>query len=185
MSPTQSQPSGKSRRSHRKQKCPVGLDWEESLGFQSHRTGPLPGAGVGRGALGRLLGGGGTGQLGSTGRSERREDILGGEDSPSNVRQWEYRNRLTYKGAEEPIVAIAKACAPGQWGRGCWVGASNGSGGPADRAPCPPTGAQKPASPARCPGAPCQPPCLCVCASSTGAVCVATSPSGTCRTRSS
>lgn len=40
--------------------------------------------------------------------SERREYILDGEDSPGNIWQWEYRNRLMYKRAEEQIGAIER-----------------------------------------------------------------------------
>lgn len=49
----------------------------------------------------------------------------------------------------------------------------------------PHTGARPPVSPAPCQGVPCPLQCLCVYASRAGAVCTETSPSGTCRTRSS
>lgn len=67
---------------------------------------------------------------------------------------------------------------------GCWSLGSDGGGFLLKRPPSS-AGAQTPASPARCLGAPCRPPCPCACASSTGAACAATSPSGTSGTRSS
>lgn len=51
--------------------------------------------------------------------------------------------------------------------------------------PPPFTGARPPASPAPCQRVPCPLRCLCVCASRVGAAYMETSPSGTCRTRSS
>lgn len=50
--------------------------------------------------------------------SERREAILGGEDSPSNVWQWEYRNRCMCKRAEEQVGAKCEGLCPWSVGQG-------------------------------------------------------------------
>lgn len=117
------------------------------------------------------------------GRSEkRRQGIQGGADSASKgvaVGMWKQDFCMRWGPGEQ-------AWTPGHVPQvmGCWSLGSDGGGFLLKR-PASSAGAQTPASPARCLGAPCRPPCPCVCASSTGAACAATSPSGTSRTRSS
>lgn len=127
----------------------------------------LAGAEAGRVSLGRLLGGGGTG------RGQRGEGKVSRVGWPvgAQVRQWEPGNG----------VCVRRGRRVDGWGHG----AAAGGGSVLMRPAAPPTGAQTPASPARCRGARCRPWCPCACASSSGAACAAASASSTCRTRSS
>lgn len=122
----------------------------------------------------------------------RREGVEGGEHSPSKGVVVEIgKQQVSVQGVRSPGWGPAEeAWNPSQvhrllpWGMG-QAGVTLGGGGAVLTMALPSAGARTPASPARCPRAPCQPLCLCVCASSTGAVCAATSPSTICRTPSS
>lgn len=144
--------------------------------FQGCGCRALTGEGARRGFLGSFL------EEVGWGRSKRRQGIQGGADSPSKgaaVGMWKQDFCMRWGPGEQ-------AWTPGHVPQvtGCWSLGSD-RGGFLLKRPASSAGAQTPASPARCLGAPCRPPCPCACASSTGAACAATSPSGTSGTRSS
>lgn len=124
-------------------------------------------------------------------RQGQREGVFAvGRTTPAKCGSGDTETADLYtRGRKTRLRPIGKALNPGRVHRPVPLvigqGQVVGAGDPADHVCCHPTGARTPALPARCLGGRCQPQCLCVCVLSTGAACMATSPSGTCRTRSS
>ena len=149
----------------------------EVRAFRAVGAGPSPGREPGEGLWEGFL------QEVGWGRSEkRRQGVQGGADSPSKgaaVGMWKQDFCMRWGPGEQ-------AWTPGHVPQvsGCWSLGSDGSGFLLTR-PASSAGARTPASPARCLGAPCRPPCPCACALNAAAACTATSPSGTSGTRSS